>query len=93
MIQAQFQIRDGMRMAFDVAIEMDDGVVMRADVYLPIQEGRYPIVLTYGPYAKGLSFQEGNPGAWSHLTKNNPSKRRCIKLMSVRQISHDVNHC
>ena len=72
MIQAQFQIRDGMRMAFDVAIEMDDGVVMRADVYLPIQEGRYPIVLTYGPYAKGLSFQEGNPGAWSHLTKNNP---------------------
>jgi predicted acyl esterase len=70
--QAQFQIRDGMRMAFDVAIEMDDGVVMRADVYLPLQEGRYPIVLTYGPYAKGLSFQEGNPGAWSHLTKNNP---------------------
>ena len=37
-----------------------------------LAEGRYPVVLTYGPYAKGLSFQDGNPGAWEHLTNNNP---------------------
>ena len=61
-----------MRIAFDVAIRMDDGLEMRADIYLPVHDGRFPVVLTYGPYAKGLSFQEGNPGAWKHLTENNP---------------------
>lgn len=62
MIQAQFQIRDGMRMAFDVAIAMDDGVVMRADVYLPIEEGRYPIVLTMVLTQKACPFKKATPG-------------------------------
>ena len=25
------------------------------------QEGRYPVILSYGPYAKGLAFQDGYP--------------------------------
>lgn len=72
MTQEKYEIRDGMRVQWDVPVAMDDGVVMRADVFLPLAEGRYPVILTYGPYAKGLSFQDGNPGAWEHLTKNNP---------------------
>jgi len=72
MTQEKHEIRDGMRVQWDVPVPMEDGVVMRADVFLPLAEGRYPVVLTYGPYAKGLSFQDGNPGAWEHLTKNNP---------------------
>src|SRR5258705_550693 len=43
---------------------MDDGVVLRADVFLPEEEGRYPVILTYGPYAKRLAFQDGYPSAW-----------------------------
>ncbi len=66
------EIRDGMRVLWNAPIPMDDGIVLRADVFLPAAEGRYPVVLTYGPFAKGLSFQEGNPGAWEHLTKMHP---------------------
>jgi uncharacterized protein len=72
MTQEKHEIRDGMRVQWDVPVAMDDGVVVRADIFLPLAEGRYPVILTYGPYAKGLSFQDGNPGAWEHLTKNNP---------------------
>ncbi|HZV48415.1 MAG TPA: CocE/NonD family hydrolase, partial [Candidatus Dormibacteraeota bacterium] len=43
-----------MRVEWHVPIPMDDGIVLRADVYRPVAEGRYPVVLTYGPYAKGL---------------------------------------
>jgi uncharacterized protein len=72
MTQEKHEIRDGIRVQWDVPVAMDDGVVVRADIFLPLAEGRYPVILTYGPYAKGLSFQDGNPGAWEHLTKNNP---------------------
>src|SRR6266851_587704 len=51
------EIRDGMRIDWNAPIEMDDGVVLRADVFRPIIEGKYPVVLSYGPYAKGLAFQ------------------------------------
>jgi predicted acyl esterase len=61
------EIRDGMQIDWDVAIPMDDGVVLRADVYRPVGDGRYPVILSYGPYAKGLSFQEGYKSQWSRV--------------------------
>jgi len=66
------EIRDGMRIAFDVPIEMDDGLVLRADVFLPLAESRYPALLTYGPYGKGLAFQEGYKTAWELMCRENP---------------------
>jgi len=50
--------RGGMRMLWDVPITMDDGNVLRADVFLPPLDERYPddrfpVLLSYGPYAKG----------------------------------------
>ena len=72
MIHPASEIRDGMRIDWDVPIEMDDGVVMRADVFRPIAEGRYPVLLTYGPYAKGLAFQEGYPSAWQRMAEQHP---------------------
>jgi predicted acyl esterase len=65
-------IRDGMKIDWDVPITMDDGIVLRADVFRPIKEGRYPIVLTYGPYGKGLQFQEGYPRQWKLMTEEHP---------------------
>jgi uncharacterized protein len=53
------EIRDGMRIEWHVPITMDDGIVLRADVYRPIPDGRYPVILSHGVYAKGLSYQEG----------------------------------
>jgi predicted acyl esterase len=61
------EIRDGMRIEWDVPIPMDDGIVLRADMFRPVADGRYPVLLTYGPYAKGLAFQDGYPSAWERM--------------------------
>jgi predicted acyl esterase len=68
----KIELRDGMRVIWDAPIEMDDGVTLRADIFYPPASGQYPVVLSYGPYAKGLSFQEGYKGNWSRLTKAAP---------------------
>lgn len=52
-----------MRIDWDVAIPMDDGLVLRADIFRPPDDGRYPVILSHGPSAKGLAFQEGYPSA------------------------------
>ena len=49
--------QDGMLIEWDVGIVIDDGVVVRADVFRPKAPGKWPVLLTYGPYAKGLAFQ------------------------------------
>jgi uncharacterized protein len=57
---------------WDVPIAMDDGVVLRADVFRPVASGRYPVLLSYGPYAKGLAFQDGYPSAWQKMVAEHP---------------------
>ena len=64
--------RDGMKINWDFPIAMDDGLVLRADIFRPIEDGQYPVILTYGPYAKGLSFQEGYPSAWDRMAELHP---------------------
>lgn len=66
------EVRDGMRIAWDVAVTMDDGLVLRADVFLPAAPGRYPALLSYGPYGKGLAFQDGYKTAWEIMCRENP---------------------
>src|SRR6266581_199693 len=70
--QTKSEMRDGMRIDWDVPIRMDDGIVLRADVFRPVNEGRYPVLLTYGPYAKGLAFQDGYPDAWATMVREHP---------------------
>ena len=64
--------RDNMLIEWDVGIAMDDGVVVRADVFRPTVAGRWPVLLTYGPYAKGLAFQKGYPSAWQNMIASHP---------------------
>ena len=66
------ETRDGMRIDWDVPITMDDGLQVRADVFRPIAEGKHPVILTYGPYAKGLAFQDGYPSAWQRMVEKHP---------------------
>lgn len=63
---------EGMTIDWDVPIEMDDGVVLRADVFRPSASGTYPVVLSHGPYGKGLSFQEGYSHAWQMMIDSFP---------------------
>ena len=73
MTSPKSELRDGMRIDWDVPIEMDDGLVLRADVYRPEKEGRFPVILSYGPYAKGLAFQDGYPSAWQRMVSEHPA--------------------
>src|SRR5438477_5746284 len=72
MASRKSELRDGMRIDWDVPIEMDDGLVLRADVYRPEREGPFPVILSYGPYAKGLAFQDGYPSAWQRMVAEHP---------------------
>src|SRR5437870_8412874 len=70
------ELRDGMRIDWDAPIAMDDGLVLRADVFRPEGPGRYPVILSYGPYAKGLAFQEGYADQWRIMTEGHPDVAR-----------------
>jgi predicted acyl esterase len=60
----------------DVPVPAGDGVVLRADVFRPEGPGRYPVILSYGPYAKGLAFQEGYADQWRLMTEAHPDVAR-----------------
>jgi predicted acyl esterase len=66
------EIRDGMRIDWDVPITMDDGLVVRADVFRPIEDGKYPVLLSYGPYGKWLHFEDGYKTAWTRMAETHP---------------------
>jgi uncharacterized protein len=61
-----------MQVEWDVPITMDDGLVLRADVFRPAGASKHPVILSYGPYAKGLSFQEGYKANWARLIEAAP---------------------
>ena len=65
--------RDGMRIDWDVPIPMEDGVVLRCDVYRPQDdEGKYPVILTYGPYGKYLHFEDLYETCWTRMVEQHP---------------------
>ncbi len=72
MSEHRAEVRDGMRIDWDVPIQMDDGLELRADVFRPLTDEPCPVILSYGPYAKGLSFQQGYPSAWRIMTGQHP---------------------
>lgn len=71
-VKARTEIRDGMRITWHEAIPMEDGLVLRADVFRPIEDGRYPAIVSYGVYAKGLAFPEGYPHQWGKMIADHP---------------------
>jgi predicted acyl esterase len=65
--RSRTSVQDGMLIEWDVGIAMDDGVVLRADVFRPPDDARVPVILSYGPYGKGLHFEDGYPDQWRIL--------------------------
>src|SRR6186713_1336622 len=66
------EIRDGMRIDWDMPIEMDDGLVLRCDIYRPVKAGRYPVIMTYGPYGKWLHFDDLYHEQWKIMCETRP---------------------
>lgn len=69
---AEPAVRHAMRCLFDLEIPASDGVVLRGDLFLPQAEGSYPVILSYGCYAKGQSFQEAYAGQWARMVADFP---------------------
>jgi predicted acyl esterase len=61
-----------MRIDWDVPITADDGLELRADVYRPDADGKYPVVLTYGPYGKWLHFEDLYTDQWRRMVEQHP---------------------
>ena len=66
------EIRDGMRIDWDMPIAMDDGIVLRCDIYRPIADGKYPVIMTYGPYGKWLHFEDLYKDQWRRMCASHP---------------------
>ena len=66
------QIREGLHIDFNVPIKAKDGLILRANVYRPIEEGKYGVILTYGPYAKDLFFSDVYSTAWDGMLRDCP---------------------
>jgi hypothetical protein len=53
----------GITIEKNVAMKTRDGVTLRADIYRPTADGKYPVLLTRTPYNKDTSAAFGNKGA------------------------------
>lgn len=70
--QMTSKVNDGMRIDWDVPLTMDDGVVLRADIYRPDDDGQYPVIISYGPYCKWLAWEDGYPYQWKQMVEDYP---------------------
>jgi predicted acyl esterase len=57
----------------DLPIPMDDGLVLRADVFRPPGAGPFPVIMSLGPYGKSLPFSSVWFAArWERLLADHP---------------------
>lgn len=65
-------VETGMVIDKDVSIPLRDGTHVVANVFRPAVEGRWPVILTYGPYGKDVHFGEYWPEVFAALKDNHP---------------------
>ena len=63
---------DGMRIDWDMPIKMDDGIVLRCDIYRPIKDGKFPVIMTLGPYGKYVHFEDNYKTQWDRMCEKHP---------------------
>ena len=72
----------------DLPVPMDDGLLLRADVYRPDTSAAVPVIMTMGPYGKGVMYQEHYKLMWDWLVEQHPdllpgSQRRWLTWETV----------
>src|SRR5258708_18258372 len=53
-------------------VPMRDGAILHANVYRPNANGRFPVLMTFGPYGKDVPLREFMQEAWDRLNKTYP---------------------
>lgn len=61
-----------MQLDKDIAVPMRDGASLCANVYRPAAAGRYPVLITLGPYGKDVHLSQFMPQAWEALERRHP---------------------
>lgn len=61
-----------LRVETNVAVPMRDGALLRANVYRPEEPGRYPVLMTFGPYGKDVPLRQFMQEAWDRLNETYP---------------------
>ena len=56
----------------DIAVPMNDGNILRANIHRPKAEGRFPVVMTHGVYGKDVHFADGFAPQWKRLNEIYP---------------------
>jgi len=56
----------------DVAVPMRDGARISANVFRPEAPGKYPVLMTFGPYGKDVHISQSMPPAWEVVQKRYP---------------------
>ena len=56
----------------DVPIPVNDGLVLRANLYRPDAPGKFPILMSMGIYGKDVHFADGYKLPWAKLQTLNP---------------------
>jgi len=56
----------------DVLVPMRDGAGLRANVFRPEAGGRFPVLMTLGPYGKDVHLSQFMPEAWQALQRRHP---------------------
>src|SRR5260221_11597920 len=67
----------------DVTIPLGDGAVLRANVFRPDAGGRFPVLMTLGPYGKDVHLSQFMPEAWEALKRRHPE---ILKASSCRYL-------
>ena len=65
-------ISENMKIEFNLTITASDGNPLSANLYRPIDEGKYPVILSYGIYAKDLFFPDIYFTQWEKIQKDFP---------------------
>jgi uncharacterized protein len=72
MAQETHETRNSMRITWDAPIAMDDGIELRCDVFRPVADGKYPVIMAMGAYGKLLPFTHSHKEAWDRMTAAYP---------------------
>lgn len=58
----------------DLPITVNDGTILRGDIYRPVssKDTPCPVLVTYGPYGKGVPWRSGYPMQWDFMTTKHP---------------------
>jgi len=64
--------KPGMALDKDVAVPMRDGASLRANVFRPDMRGKFPVIMTLGPYGKDVHLSQFMPEAWEALKRRHP---------------------